>query len=71
MGNPLERELTRVASDLRAGLVSRAALLRDYGVVIDGSDRIDIEASRRERGRRLRSAAAADDPPHIEQTILR
>jgi N-methylhydantoinase B len=71
MGNPLERDLARVAADLRAGLVSRAAALRDYGVVTDRSETVDVEASRRERGWRLRAAATAGAAPHIEETISR
>ncbi len=34
-GNPRERDMARVAQDVAAGLVSRDAALRDYGVAFD------------------------------------
>ena len=50
LGDPRSREPRRVADDVRDGLVSRAAALEHYGVVIgdDGSlDAAATEAARR------------------------
>jgi N-methylhydantoinase B/oxoprolinase/acetone carboxylase alpha subunit len=59
MGSALDRELKRVESDLRAGIVSREAARRDYGVVTDNSGVVDVEASLNERATRKRAMAAA------------
>lgn len=60
MGNALDRDLQRVEADLRAGIVSREAAFRDYGAIANGFGAVDVEASRRERARRLRGTTAAE-----------
>jgi N-methylhydantoinase B len=52
VGDPLERPLAEVAWDVRNGIVSVEGALRDYGVVADGSGRVDEAASAAERARR-------------------
>lgn len=52
MGSALERDFKQVAADLRAGMVSREAAFRDYGVVVSNAGEVDQEASRRERDKR-------------------
>jgi N-methylhydantoinase B len=44
-GDPLGRPAERVLRDVRDGYVSKAAAERDYGVVIDGDDSIDVSAT--------------------------
>jgi len=60
MGDPLERDLEEVAADLRAGIVSREAAHRDYGVVMDEAGTVDAEASRRLRIQRTRAVTSSD-----------
>jgi N-methylhydantoinase B len=50
-GSPLEREPTHVAHDVRQGYVSRETAERAYGVVLDGSGRVDAAATAALRGR--------------------
>jgi N-methylhydantoinase B len=49
LGSPLRRDPARVAADVHAGLVSREAALRDYGVVLRDDDSVDVEATTRRR----------------------
>ena len=44
-GNPIERDPDRVAEDVRNGLVSSAAALRDYGVVLADDGTVDARAT--------------------------
>ncbi len=53
-GDPLDRELDRVATDVRGGLLSLEKAARDYGVVFDG-DEVDPKASEAARAK-LRDA---------------
>ena len=48
-GPSREREPDRVEADVRAGLISRAAAQRDYGVVLDEALTVDAEATARRR----------------------
>ena len=52
LGDALMREPTRVAYDVRDGLVSRGAALEDYGVVIGDDGVVDEAATvaRRRKG---------------------
>jgi N-methylhydantoinase B/oxoprolinase/acetone carboxylase alpha subunit len=50
MGDPFEREPARVAADVLAGYVSRAAALAEYGVVLDADGRVDEAATALRRG---------------------
>jgi N-methylhydantoinase B/oxoprolinase/acetone carboxylase alpha subunit len=59
-GNPLERDLVRVARDVRQGYVSREAAFSDYGVVIDGVGRVDEESTRIEREKRQGEVRVAE-----------
>ncbi|MCA8928842.1 MAG: hydantoinase B/oxoprolinase family protein, partial [Alphaproteobacteria bacterium] len=49
-GDPFQREPERVAADVKAGLVSREAAERDYGVALTARGQVDGEATRRLRG---------------------
>lgn len=48
-GDPLERDIDRVALDVAEGLVSLEAASTEYGIVFDPDDSVDREASARER----------------------
>jgi N-methylhydantoinase B len=50
-GNPLERPVESVARDVRDGLLSAERAKRDYGVVLDTSGAIDLEATASLRAR--------------------
>jgi 5-oxoprolinase (ATP-hydrolysing)/N-methylhydantoinase A len=54
-GDPRERSLAAVATDLADGYVTPDAAVRDYGVVLHADGTLDKDASRR-----LRGSAAAD-----------
>jgi N-methylhydantoinase B len=54
LGDPTRRPIERVVADVRAGLVSREAAARDYGVVIDADGALDRAATD------ARRSAAAD-----------
>jgi N-methylhydantoinase B len=45
LGDPRRRPVARVLADVRAGLVSRAAAARDYGVVIAADGALDAPAT--------------------------
>ena len=45
LGDPLERELERTATDVRAGLVSVEAAAKEYGVVVSASGEVDEKAT--------------------------
>jgi N-methylhydantoinase B len=45
LGDPLERELERTATDVRAGLVSVEAAAEDYGVIVSASGEVDEKAT--------------------------
>jgi N-methylhydantoinase B len=49
IGNPRERDPARVARDVAAGLVSKEAARKIYGVAIDAEGRLDAERTRRLR----------------------
>ena len=57
LGDPLDRDPERVASDVRNGLVSAERARTDYGVVIGAHERLDRE--RTESERQSRRAATA------------
>lgn len=57
LGDPLERDADRVATDVRNGFVSAERALSDYGVVTAPDGALDAPATRRER------AARANAPP--------
>lgn len=61
LGDPLQRDPNRVAADVGAGLVSREAALRDYGVVLDAEGGVDAAAtaSRRRTAAQARAATSA------------
>jgi N-methylhydantoinase B len=48
-GDPLERDPAKVAEDVRRGLVSREVAWTVYGVVLDSSGSVDMEATQRRR----------------------
>ncbi|HZT50800.1 MAG TPA: hydantoinase B/oxoprolinase family protein, partial [Stellaceae bacterium] len=57
-GDPLDRDPERVRWDVIEGMVSRAAALADYGVVLDPKDlALDRAATERERAARRARAA--------------
>jgi N-methylhydantoinase B/oxoprolinase/acetone carboxylase alpha subunit len=58
IGNPLERDIDHVESDLAAGFISPEAAYMEYGVVTDKSGAVDQAASRAERAARCRADAA-------------
>jgi N-methylhydantoinase B len=57
-GDPLERDPERVRADVVLGLVSRRGAAEDYGVAIDGEDRVDPAATNENR-RRMRDRPMA------------
>ncbi|HEY3849203.1 MAG TPA: hydantoinase B/oxoprolinase family protein, partial [Acetobacteraceae bacterium] len=57
-GDPLSRDLTLVAKDLRDGLVTPAAASRDYGVVAGGDPPLIDAAATLALRSRLRAEAA-------------
>ncbi|MFL6797245.1 MAG: hydantoinase B/oxoprolinase family protein [Xanthobacteraceae bacterium] len=62
-GSPLERDLTALEDDVRCGYVSREAAQRDYGAVfLDGSSKLDVQATHARR-REMRAAALPHDDP--------
>ena len=66
-GDPLERPYDEVERDVRWGKVSIAGALRDYGVVVTGSE--DEPGGR--RGRVRRRAGGAQVGPHRRGAVLR
>lgn len=53
VGHPFDRDPARVRRDVRDGVVSREAAIRDYGVVLTGARaEIDLEATKIERMKR-------------------
>lgn len=56
-GDPLERDLELVATDVRRGYVSVQAALEQYGVVVTGDGAVDVVASERVRAERRSSPA--------------
>ena len=50
-GDPRQRQPKLVARDYAAGLISRRALKRDYGVILKPDGSVDLPATRRERKR--------------------
>ena len=53
-GNPHERPIEKVVSDVKNGLVSVKGAREDYGVVISDPETLDVDMA---ATRRLRSAA--------------
>jgi len=49
-GNPFDRDPAKVATDVKAGLVSREAAARDYGVAVTDSFEVDAAETARLRG---------------------
>jgi len=58
-GDPLLRDIAKVARDVRLGYVSREAALAVYGVVLDASGSALAEETRQERARRQGSSLTA------------
>jgi N-methylhydantoinase B len=57
-GDPLERDVALVASDVREERITVECALRDYGVVIDSATlRVDPEGTERMRAQRMRGAS--------------
>jgi N-methylhydantoinase B len=50
-GNPLEREIERIAADMKQGFLSRESATRDFGIVFNASKQIDTQATERNRAR--------------------
>lgn len=55
LGDPYDRETERIATDVRAGLISPQIAREDYGVIVSERGELDSAATERER-ERLRSA---------------
>jgi N-methylhydantoinase B len=55
-GAPLERDPERVALDVQKGFVTTAAALREYGVAVDPSFKVDLARTKAERERRKGAA---------------
>ncbi|MCP4333071.1 MAG: hypothetical protein GY785_10485 [Gammaproteobacteria bacterium] len=53
-GDPHKRPVAEVARDYAAGLISKAALERDYGVLLKADGRIDGPATREQRRKQPR-----------------
>jgi N-methylhydantoinase B len=70
-GDPLERDLERIAADLAEGVVSSGVAERVYGVVLRG-DRIDPvgTADRRERTRAARVLVPLGADPTVEDDVM-
>ena len=49
-GDPRQRAPSRVADDVRLGLVSPDVARQEYGVVVDGNGRVDETATQALRG---------------------
>ena len=58
LGDPFERPAEAVASDVRNGLVTRAAARAAYGVVL-GTEGVDVPATERARSRALQLAPSS------------
>ena len=58
LGNPLERDIDAVDTDVRRGYVTRGSALDDYGVVIGDEGQVDREATETLRRERLIGANA-------------
>ena len=63
LGNPLHRDPARVAADLHAGLVTRAAAERDYGLVLNADGMPDLAATAARRLQMQPSEAGATTSP--------
>jgi N-methylhydantoinase B len=65
-GDPIERDPARVAADVAAGLVSPAAALTDYAVVLAGTDGtgvgVDLADTQRCRDERRRARLGGREP---------
>ena len=61
-GDPLGRDVERVALDVARGYVSAAAALYDYGVVLDGLGYVDESATTAERRGRPHDGATPHSP---------
>jgi N-methylhydantoinase B len=59
-GDPLDRDYEAVHRDVREGAVSSGAARGIYGIVIDGSDRVDVPSTRTLR-RALRAGRIGKD----------
>lgn len=49
LGHPFRRDPLRVAADVHLGLVSRTAAERDYGVLLNDDDTVDVAATQARR----------------------
>jgi N-methylhydantoinase B len=67
-GDPLEREPSRVARDVRNEFVSRGAALDDYGVVFAGESLDVDETATTARRAALRAARGWTEPPAVRRT---
>jgi N-methylhydantoinase B len=62
-GSPLERDLDRLARDVRCGYVGREAAEEYYGAVFEpGTDRIDATATAARRAEMRRQSLPKDEP---------
>jgi N-methylhydantoinase B len=52
-GDPFQRDPDLVGKDVRKGIVSVEGAARDYGVVADGSGRVDTAATKRMRKEKI------------------
>ena len=59
-GDPFERDLESVKSDVAMGFISRAAAGSDYGVVIGDDGSVDAAATKKLRARRVKDNVHAD-----------
>ncbi len=67
LGDPLERPPADVAADVAAGLVSPAAALSEYVVVLDAGGQVDAEATEQARvAERRRRTDGRDPAPRID-----
>jgi N-methylhydantoinase B len=51
-GDPCKRPVAEVVRDYAAGLISKAALRRDYGVLLKADGKVDGPATREQRRKR-------------------
>jgi N-methylhydantoinase B len=70
LGDPLERELERTATDVRAGLVSVEAAAEDYAVIVSASGEVDEKATEaaQEKLRKSRKAKKEFDFGPLPET---
>ncbi|MBI1205631.1 MAG: hydantoinase B/oxoprolinase family protein [Rhodopseudomonas sp.] len=67
-GSPLERDLDRLADDVRCGYVSRAEAEKSYGAVFTADGRIDPAATAKKRAEMRKDGLPIDEP--IAETLV-